>query len=105
MVVPMAYGDPFRGKPGTLAIFPGPLPLVAEVWSASTGNYDVDTKIPVYMQRGDLEIWRIHPYDRTLTSWVRQADGTYQETVYRGGVVGLAALPGVTIDLDRLFTV
>jgi Uma2 family endonuclease len=103
MVVPTAYGDRFRGKPGKLAIFLGPLPLVVEVWSASTGDYDVDTKIPAYMQRGDLEIWRIHPYDRTLTSWVRQADGSYRETVYRGGVVHLAALPDVSGDLDQLF--
>lgn len=105
MVVPTAYGDRFRGRPGKLAIFPGPLPLVVEVWSASTGDYDVDTKIPVYQQRGDLEIWRIHPYERTLTSWVRQANGSYQETVYTRGVIGLAALPGVEIDLERLFAV
>ena len=103
MVVPAAYMAQVRDRPGTLAIFPGPLPLVVEVWPASTGDYDVDTKIPVYMQRGDLEIWRIHPYERTETSWVRQPDGSYRETVYRGGVVSLAALPGVEIDLDRLF--
>ena len=105
MVVPTAYGDRFRGKPGKLAIFPGPLPLVVEVWSASTGGYDVDTKIPVYMQRGDLEIWRIHPYERTVTSWVRQPDGTYRETMHSSGVIRLAALSGVESDLDRLFAV
>jgi Uma2 family endonuclease len=105
MIVPISYGDSFRGKPGTLAIFPDPLPLVVEVWSSSTGAYDVDTKIPVSMQRGDLEIWRIHPYAQTVTSWVRQPDGSYQETKYHGGVVSLAALPGVEIDLPRLFAV
>ena len=105
LVVPISYGEPFRGKPGTLAIFPRPLPLVVEVWSPSTGDYDVDTKIPVYQQRGDLEIWRIHPYERTVTSWVRQPDGSYRETVYRGGVIAPAALPGVEIDLERLFAV
>ena len=105
MVVPTAYGESLRGRPGKLAIFPEPLPLVVEVWSASTGDYDVDTKIPVYMQRGDREIWRIHPYERTLTSWVRQPDGSYQETISRGGVVALAALPGVEIDLDQLFAI
>jgi Uma2 family endonuclease len=105
LVVPVSYGEPFRDRRGKLAIFPGPLPLVVEVWSVSTGDYDVETKIPVYMERGDLEIWRIHPYERTLTSRVRQADGSYQETVYRGGVVALTALPDVTIDLDRLFAV
>jgi len=24
-----------------------------------------------------LEIWRIHPDERTLTSWQRQPDGSY----------------------------
>lgn len=103
LVVPTAYGEPFRGRPGTLAIFSDPLPLIVEVWSRSTGEYDVDSKLPIYQQRGDLEIWRIHLYERTLTSWQRQADGSYKETVHRGGIVSLAALPGVTIDLDELF--
>jgi Uma2 family endonuclease len=76
-IVPVAYGEEFWGRPGRLAILSRPLPLVVEVWSASTGDYDVDTKVPVYQQRGDLEIWRIHPYERTLNRWVREADGTY----------------------------
>jgi Uma2 family endonuclease len=105
MVVPTAYGEPLRGRPGVLAIISDPLPLVVEVWSESTGDYDVAAKLPVYQQRGDLEIWLLHPYERTLTAWVRQTDGSYQETVYHGGVVALASLPGVTIDLDQLFAV
>lgn len=105
MVVPTAYGEPFRGRPGKLAIFPGPLPLVVEVWSASTGVYDVDTKVPVYQQRGDLEIWRIHPYERTLTSWRRETAGSYRETIHHDGVVSPMALPRVEIDLERLFAV
>ena len=103
MVVPTVYGELFRGRPGTLAIFSDPLPLIVEIWSSSTGEYDVDAKLPVYRQRGDLEIWRIHPYERTLTAWQRQLDGSYQETVHRGGIVTPVALPGVEIDLDELF--
>ena len=103
MVVPTAYGERFRGQPGTLAIFPDPLPLIVEIWSSSTGDYDVDAKLPVYQQRGDLEIWRIHPYERTLTAWRRQPDGSYAETVHRGGIVTPVALPGVEIALDTLF--
>ena len=103
MVVPTAYGEPFRGRPGSLAIFSDPLPLIIEIWSSSTGDYDVDAKLPVYQQRGDLEIWRIHPYERTLTSWQRQPDGSYQETMHRGGSISPMALPGVTIDLETLF--
>ena len=103
LVVPTAYGQPFRGRPGTLAIFSDPLPLVVEVWSPSTGHYDVDTRLPVYQQRGDLEIWRIHPYERTLTSWQRQPDQSYRETLHRRGTITPTALPQVMIDLDTLW--
>ena len=102
MVVPAAYSEEIRDQP-VLAIFSDPLPLVVEVWSPSTGEYDVDAKVPVYQQRGDLEIWRIHHCERTLTAWRRQPDGSYQETVHRGGIVTPVALPGVEIDLDTLF--
>jgi Uma2 family endonuclease len=103
-VVPTAYGEEFRGRPGVLAIISQPLPLVVEVWSASTGDYDVDVKIPVYQQRGDLEIWRIHPYDRTLTAWRRQSDGTYNVSVFHGeDCVRPIALPDVEINLADLF--
>src|SRR5918997_1774342 len=102
MVVPAAYSEEIRDRP-VLAIFSDPLPLVVEVWSPSTGDYDVDAKLPVYQQRGDLEIWRIHPYERTVTSWQRRPDGSYQETINRGGMVTPVALPGVTIDLSTLW--
>ncbi|MGH2598887.1 MAG: Uma2 family endonuclease [Dehalococcoidia bacterium] len=94
-----------RGLSDTFALeaYAEPLPLVVEVWSPSTGDYDIDKKLPEYRRRGDLEVWRIHPYEHTLTAWVRQADGTYLETVYRGGVVHPSALPGISIDLDALF--
>ena len=101
MVMPTAVANAWRGRPD-LAIFTEPLPLVVEVWSPSTGGYDVDKKIPIYMQRGDLEIWRIHPFERKVTRWIRQSDGSYRESVHFGGVVSLVALPGVTINLDPL---
>jgi Uma2 family endonuclease len=63
----------------------------------------VETKLVEYRRRGDLEIWRVHPYERTLTTWVRQSDGSYTETMYRSGRVRPSVLPGVEIDLDGLF--
>ena len=86
-----------------LETYTAPLPLVVEVWSASTGDYDVETKLPEYQQRGDLEIWRLHPYDRTLISWQRQPDGSYVARVFTSGSVRPVALPGVVIDLEALF--
>ena len=105
VVIPTAVGRAFRGKPGTLPVFRDPLPLVVEVWSVSTGDYDVNEKLAEYQARGDDETWRVHPYERTLTAWRRQPDGSYAESVYREGVVRPAALPGVAIDLAELFRV
>jgi Uma2 family endonuclease len=85
--------------------YSAPLPLVIEVWSPSTGGFDVGTKLANYQRRGDLEIWRIHPRERTLTAWRRQPDGTYEVTVYRRGIVRPEFLPNVAIDLDALLAV
>ena len=60
-------------------------------------------KLREYQRRGDLEIWRIHPYEHTLTAWRRQPDGSYAESLHTSGTVSPNALPGVTIDLDALF--
>ncbi len=90
-------------QPRRMEAYPDPLPLVIEIWSPSTGAYDVDSKLPEYQQRGDREIWRIHPYDRTLTAWRRQPDGSYTETLFTEGIIEPAVLPGVQIDLASLF--
>jgi Uma2 family endonuclease len=102
-VVPTAYVIPLLDQQDVLEVYDQPLPLVIEVWSPSTGDYDVAEKIAVYPQRGDLEIWRIHPYERTLTVWRRLPDGSYDEMIHRAGVVKLLALPGVEIDQAALF--
>ena len=102
LVVPTSFGDEFLDEL-SLAIFSGPLPLVVEVWSPSTGDYDVDAKLPAYQQRGDLEIWRVHPCERTLTAWQRQPDGRYVEFIHREGMVRPQSLPEVAIDLAALF--
>lgn len=102
-VVPRAMVRRLRERPGSFEVYEEPLPLVGEIWSASTGDYDVEEKFPEYKRRGDLEIWRIHPYERTLTAWRRQPDGGYGESVHRGGVFRPAFLPGVAIDLDTLY--
>jgi Uma2 family endonuclease len=103
MVIPTELTVPLRGQPNMLEAYDAPLPLVVEVWSPSTGAYDADSKLPEYQRRGDLEIWRIHPFDRTLTAWRRQSDGSYIESHFTGGAVQPVALSNVTIDLDTLF--
>ena len=101
-VVPIAYGDGLRGQPGKLEVCPGPLPFVVEIWSLTTGDYDRAVKLQTYKERGDAEIWLLHPYERILTRWVRRVSGTYAEERFAGGMVELAALPGVVVDLDAL---
>lgn len=105
MVVPDAYRAEFLDRPDTLAVFAGPLPLVVEVWSRSTGHYDVAAKLPIYQQRGDAEIWLIQPYERTLQAWRRQPDGSYMSQVHDAGSIRPIALPDVTIELASLFRV
>lgn len=100
IVVPTAYQEPL--DPHDLGTYADPLPLVVEVWSPTTGDYDIAAKLPRYRERGDLEIWFIHPYEHTLTTWRRQSDGTYAEARYTGGIVPVASLTGVVIDLDDL---
>jgi Uma2 family endonuclease len=90
-------------EPGAVEVYREPLPLVVEVWSRSTGRYDVSTKLDEYKRRGDSEIWLIHPYEHTLTAWRLGPDGGYSETVYRDGTVQPASLRDVSIDLGRLF--
>ena len=102
MLIPREYTIILRGS-YALEAYGGPLPFVAEVWSPSTGEYDVEDKFPEYKRRGDLEIWRVHPHDRTIIAWRRQADGTYSETIYTTGAVPVESLPGVSVVLESLF--
>jgi Uma2 family endonuclease len=102
-IIPTPMERALRERPGSLDAYADPLPLVIEIWSPSTGGYDINEKLPDYQRRGDLEIWHVHPYERTLTAWSRRPDGTYTESVYRGGIVHPESLPGVAIDLDALF--
>ena len=102
VVIPAAYKLPFEDDPRAFNAFAEPLPLVVEIWSPSTGEYDVVTKLQGYRERGDAEIWFIHPYERTLTAWRREPDGSYTEEIYRSGAVPVTSLPGVVIDFDAL---
>ena len=103
-VIPRAFFEQKeREVPRRLEVYDEPMPLVVEVWSPSTGDYDVEEKLREYQRRGDLEIWRIHPYEQTLTRWQRQPDGSYRESLNRGGTVQPVTLPGVSIEIDALF--
>ncbi|HYO30033.1 MAG TPA: Uma2 family endonuclease [Thermomicrobiales bacterium] len=102
-VVPRAAPSSLRKASHRFEIFDEALALIVEIWSPSTDCYDVAEKLPEYMLRGDHEIWSVHPVELTLTVWRRRDDGTFAESVHRGGRLELAAVPGVVVDLDALF--
>jgi Uma2 family endonuclease len=103
VVIPAVLEEALLERPESLDAYPEPLPLVVEIWSPSTGRYDIYQKLPDYQARGDLEIWYIQPYEHTLTAWYRQPDGIYAESISRGGIVRPQSLPGVALDLELLF--
>jgi Uma2 family endonuclease len=102
IVIPAAYQDQPGVDPWGIGAYTEPLPLVVEVWSPSTGHYDLGTKLQGYRERGDEEIWYIHARQHTLTAWRKQPDGSYTEETYHGGVIPVHSLPGVAIDFDAL---
>jgi hypothetical protein len=102
-IVPGILMQRFRTDPMLFEIYDESLPFVAEVWSPPNGLFDVDTKFPAYRLRGDAEIWRIHPFERTVTIWLKHPNGTYEETIVRSRPVNLQALPSVAIVIDDLF--
>ncbi len=102
-VVAASSAARFAGLDATLEAYPDPVALVAEVWSRSTGDYDLTEKLRAYQDRGDAEIWLIHPYERWVRAFTRQADGTYARSQHAAGTVPIAALPGVHVDVAMLF--
>jgi len=94
--------DVALADPTAADLYHDPVPLVVEIWSPTTGDYDAAVKLPGYRQRGDAEIWWLYLPDRSLTRWVRRPDGGYDEETLHGGVVESVALPGVRIDLEAL---
>ena len=102
-VIPVSMIESDRERRHRLNVYAHPVPLVVEVWSPSTGDYDVAENIPEYQRRGDLEIWQLRYFERTLTTWRRQSDGTYVESETHDRTVSPVAFPWVTIDLDAVF--
>jgi Uma2 family endonuclease len=102
-VIPTAMVDALDGRERRLETYDAPVPFVVEIWSPSTGDYDVDTKFDAYRARGDQEIWRVHPFEKVVIAWRLQADGNYVESRHSTGQLALWDLPQVTIDLDALF--
>lgn len=76
---------------------------IAEVLSPATARYDRTTKLRAYERAGVPEVWLIDPADQTVTIY-RIADGHYTQPIVLElkGRTGIAEVPGVSIDWDRL---
>lgn len=76
---------------------------IAEVLSPGTTSHDQIVKIPVYERTGVPEVWLVHPIDRTLAIH-RLENQRYGDpiVVELKGRTAIRAVPGVSIDWDRL---
>jgi Uma2 family endonuclease len=90
-------------RPRALETYHTGLPLVIEVWTPATAEYDVEAKIPEYRRAGTDEIWLVHPTARAVTVWVRRPAAGYQEIIRGGGVLTPARIPDLALDIDALF--
>ncbi len=102
VVIPVAAQEA-RWDDTDVEAYAEPMPLVIEVLSPSTGEYDAASKLPGYKARGDMEIWLVDPRTRGVMIYSRSPDGSYRESRPPRGRVRVASLPGVTIDLDAAF--
>lgn len=76
---------------------------IAEVLSPGTASHDQIVKLPIYERAGVLEVWLVHPTDRTVTIY-RLEGGRYGRPIILElqGRMAITAIPGVSIDWDRL---
>jgi Uma2 family endonuclease len=75
---------------------------VVEVLSPTTSSYDRNIKVPVYERAGVQELWLVDPDDRSVTIYRLKAGQYGPPSVLKlKGTTQLAAVPAVTIDLDR----
>ena len=76
---------------------------IAEVLSPATASHDQIVKVPIYERAGVPEVWLIHPTDRVLSIYrLAAARYTRPAILEMKGQTSMSAVPGVTIDWDRL---
>jgi Uma2 family endonuclease len=76
---------------------------IAEVLSPTTARYDQTVKLRAYERAGVREVWLVHPIARTVAIY-RLEEGHYGRAslLELKGQTPLTAVPGVTIDWDRV---
>jgi Uma2 family endonuclease len=78
---------------------------VVEVLSPATAAHDQTLKLAAYERARVPEVWLVHPVDRVLTLYrFRSADSSFGRPAVHElrGQTAVAAIPGLTIDWDRV---
>lgn len=76
---------------------------LAEVVSPGTARHDQFVKLPVYERAGVREVWLIDPVERSVSIYRLKAGLYGRPTLLKlKGQTSLTAIPGVTVDWDRV---
>ena len=76
---------------------------IAEVLSPYTASHDQVVKLPAYERAGVREAWLVHPIERTLAIYQLKGGRYGHPSVLElKGKTRIAAVPGVTIDWDKV---
>lgn len=82
---------------------PAEVLLLIEV-SDTTARYDREIKLPLYASHAIPEVWLIDVNSRLIQRMQQPVNQAYEAiTTLHDGEVGLATLPGVSIDLSGVF--
>ena len=104
-VVPRAVSArAVRERPNALETYHTSLPLLIDVWTPATAEFNVEARIPEYRRANAEEIWLVHPAARAVTVWVRRTGGAYQEAIRVAGTLTAVRVPGLALDITALFS-
>ena len=80
--------------------------LVIEVLSPSTREYDRGYKLTLYSRHGVRECWLVDPDVETVEILTEADEGFVTDSIYqRNQILVSPLLPGLSIDLNRVFSV
>ena len=79
--------------------------MIVEILSPSTLKKDVNEKFYLYEEAGVKEYWIVHPKDKSVTVFILQEDGKYDEGTFyeEEGKVPVYTFDNCTIDLTDIF--
>jgi len=79
--------------------------IVVEILSPGNNKKELQNKYDVYEEAGVKEYWLIHPVEKTFSKYVL-TDGRFQPSriLTIGNEVTTPILPGLSIDLEELFS-